>query len=284
MASVKWNLALKITVSCALLSYVFLQLDLASLKPLLHKLPFILGCGGIVGLGGLALVTSRWQALIKIATEKSIPFRKLFSYTLEGALYNNLLPGAIGGDIVRARYLNLNHDIPLKTAAKISIGERTVGLCATLALILVFTPFTENYKVLGEKLTYLLVVLGSCLSIVLYVATKKNVISQKKVFILILGLALLAQLCDVGILWFYLFNQGFNVDIFSLISIVGISYLAAAIPISLGGVGVREGVLIYLLTLTGVSSAAASLAALLLLCTRLINSLIGAIIHIKKSA
>lgn len=231
-------------------------------------------------------MASRWKQLIQIATGKMIPFRDLFSYVMVGALYNNLLPGAIGGDIVRAQALSRQHDISLKTSAKISIVERAIGLSGVLFLICATAPFANIPYLINPTIVHFLspltmIFLGGicyklCKSLSSSTMTWKKMVS-------ISALLLLAQMSDILILHFFLYVQEVSLDPINLIFCVTLAYIAAALPISLGGLGVREGVLISMFALNGVAVPVATLASMLLLCTRLMTSGLGAIVHIRKS-
>lgn len=238
----------------------------------------------------ISLLATRWRQIIEASTGQDIPFKTLFRYYLIGSLYNTILPGAIGGDVVRTKYLVDNHNVKFGTSIKIAFAERAIGLCGVLFLIFVTTPmakFPTSWKFdLSEYLTYVSAI-GSltCLACVYlicrYVSLKKMRPTQ---MLLIFSILILAQLTDALILSIFLKFQNFQIDEANLIFSVALAYIGAVLPISLGGLGVREGILVSLFSLNGIPVAGASAAAMLLLATRLIVSLLGAVLFFKKSS
>ena len=60
--------------------------------------------------------------------------------------------------------------------------------------------------------------------------------------------------------------------------VVPLVYLATVLPVSVGGLGVREGALVWLLAQAGVVSASAALLALLIYLNRVVTASVGAVL------
>jgi hypothetical protein len=95
-----------------------------------------------------------------------------------------------------------------------------------------------------------------------------------------IAVLLLAQLGDVTIAW--LFSAMFDVYLpfTAFVFIMPIVYVATVLPISLGGLGVREGVFAWLMTLYGVDVGLAVLISLLMYLTKVLVSIIGYTVYL----
>ncbi len=96
-------LAVKVTVSLALLAYLFATSDLQALEERVRTADLLLlfaavGCYVVM----LGLATWRWQLLLE-ALGVVAPLRHLTASYLVATFFNNFLPSNIGGDIVRVR-------------------------------------------------------------------------------------------------------------------------------------------------------------------------------------
>jgi uncharacterized protein (TIRG00374 family) len=96
-------LAAKVSVSLALLAYLFATSDLRALEERVRTADLLLlsaavGCYVVM----LALATWRWQLLLE-ALGCVAPMRDLTASYLVATFFNNFLPSNIGGDIVRVR-------------------------------------------------------------------------------------------------------------------------------------------------------------------------------------
>lgn len=290
MRSRNWILIIKIIISVGLLVLLAKRLSVQIVRPILPLVPLIALCGIAIGLSGIALMASRWKILILAATGKIISFKDLFSYNLVGILFSNILPGAVGGDFVKAKYLVSNHEIPIKTALKISVIERMIGLCGVLFLIFATAPYAiipQDWKTTISSFVDTISVIGSigCIvaCVVLCRSFKEKPMSATSIISVCLML-LIAQMSDVLILSICLRAQNLHIDGISLIFSVGVAYIAASLPISVGGLGVREGILVSLFALNGIPVPAAAAASVLLLCTRLLVSVCGAGVYLVSSS
>lgn len=226
----------------------------------------------------------RWKLLIPFPTRTS----RLFSIYMIGSFFNTYMPGIIGGDAVKAYYLNkelhasgnrLKKQDEEKQASLIPIiasvfMDRYIGLGALLALGLVVFPFgvsclqkaSVNWPVIwvipaaacvfvsaslaifkfriGERMKFLV---KAYKYLHFYNASKKIVL---KAFLY----SILVQL--LGILAVFIIARGLslNISVLSLLIFLPIIVLLSALPISISGIGLREGAFIFLLGSTGVSA------------------------------
>jgi hypothetical protein len=93
--------------------------------------------------------------------------------------------------------------------------------------------------------------------------------------------SLIFQLLYILMLWCLLYSLGQAVPVLSLLVAAPLSWLAAMTPVSLNGLGVREGTLVVLLVGLGVSRTQVTGAALLALVPLFIVSMLGAALTLR---
>ena len=95
----------------------------------------------------LALVTAwRWRWLVE-ALGLSMPVGAAIRYTLYGVFFNLVVPGATGGDVVKAYYAAKRTGVPTKAVVSVFV-DRAVGLFALVlfaATILFSSPSNEGW-------------------------------------------------------------------------------------------------------------------------------------------
>lgn len=128
---------LKISIVAALLWWMISsgKLDLAAMR-IFVTTPSIVICGVTVWLlGPVLLGTWRWWLLLKGAGLKCGFGRAIF-LQLIGFFFNTAMPGAVGGDIVKAIYIVRDQESPSgKTPAMLSVLlDRIVGLIGLFAM------------------------------------------------------------------------------------------------------------------------------------------------------
>jgi uncharacterized protein (TIRG00374 family) len=126
---------LKILVAVALITYLVLSGDLDwrhfriyLASPMLFLLSFI-GWAALVGLGSV-----RWWVLLKgVGIEARLS--RVIQLNFVGMFFNSTLPGAVGGDIIKAVYVMRDQGTKVKTPAMMTILlDRIVGLIALFML------------------------------------------------------------------------------------------------------------------------------------------------------
>jgi uncharacterized membrane protein YbhN (UPF0104 family) len=126
-------LAVKLSVSIALLAILFSRIDVSALwdKARDASLPWLLAAMLIYALNVLA-ATWRWHLLLA-AQDVAVPTRRLMGSYLVAAFFNNFLPSNIGGDVIRisdtARFAGSK-----TLATTVILVDRGLGL---MALVLV---------------------------------------------------------------------------------------------------------------------------------------------------
>ncbi len=228
---------------------------------------------------GTVISGVRWRILLKIQGV-DIKLGKLVNKILISTVYNLLLPGSMGGDIIRT------YDVTTQTKENkagtllATIYDKFLGLFSLLFVIILSLPFIWNeieQKLILFGLT--LVSGGVAFSLVLYSGKVPFIyrivswFSEKlKVSRLvddgisafsefkgnpratIYGLSLSSFFQLLGVInQFLLFKAlGVDVDFGLLMFAIPINRLITLIPISIGGIGLRETSLLVLLSSSGI--------------------------------
>src|SRR3972149_5188935 len=91
----------RVMISTLILGLLFSQTDTGRIRELLISLNiFVFMICLFLILGIQVIATYRWHIFVK-ADNPQVPLVKLFSFYLVGLFFNNFLPTAVGGDVVR---------------------------------------------------------------------------------------------------------------------------------------------------------------------------------------
>ncbi len=126
------------------------QLDLTLLKNLMvpqYLLPLM-----ILALVNLLILNYRWQILMK---ERQLPgsFKKTFPIYLIGLFFNYALPGAIGGDVIKAIYVAQDNPERRMDAIATVLVDRILGLYAMVLMTLAIVVWKFELMLSDPQLT-----------------------------------------------------------------------------------------------------------------------------------
>lgn len=278
-------LALKLTVSLGLLSLVFWRIDRAAFVRSLHALPWLLliGCAVLYALG-YVLSTIRWRILLG-AEGVRLPLWRLTLVYFEGAFFNLFLPTLIGGDVVRG-YLTYKLTGGNDAAVASILVDRLSGFAA-LTLIAATTLTLAFGRVNDWRIVAAIVMVAVAFVCGVAVLLSERLTRLALSVLLLLGFArfqpvlqrwveafrryrqhgaALAQtfvlsflIQGLVIVTYYFVGVGLHlgVPLVYFFLFVPLITMMAMIPISVAGLGVREGGVIYFFSTVGVDPAAA---------------------------
>lgn|GEM_PF-2025792 len=226
------------------------------------------------------LVTPRWSLILDLVGYR-IPWKALFESVLLGFFLNQMLPTAVGGDVVRAwraRQLGATWDASIHSV----LFDRATGVLISLLGAAALLPFA-GYRQGGKIVEWSIGAVAGCAILALVAlwvlgrgrGTRLAIlpginnaaaslcdsmwafVRRPSISVTVFALAALNQMLPVAAIW--ILARGLNIQLAALdIALIAfVSTLAATIPISFAGWGIREGTLVYLLGLYGVSSDAA---------------------------
>lgn len=270
--------------------------------------------GAAVLLAGLAypLQAWRWQLLLR-AQGLNSPARWIHQVFWSAQFYNSFLPGGIAGDAIRISFLwRVAPDRKAAGAASL-LADRLLGfvlLCvlATLALALYLNQRDgrgELHTMLGISsaiVVGLLVLAWSVLRTRCWEILTTRLLGEARArplhdAALILGsnlsclaqasaLSMLSWLTDFAAAWLLARSVGVAASPLVITVAVAIAYIAATLPLSIGGHGLREGALVVVLGWLGLNSInqpALPLFAAAFLAVSIGWSLFGGLVHLLAS-
>ena len=212
-----------------------------------------------------------------LATLKAnIQYADLLKIHMTGLFYNLFLPTSMGGELAKIYYLSkrLNNRITsLKSVALV----RGVGLLTNLLILTFSLAFNrELFMVVGYDKTiihgfYFVTGTIAVLSIINRVACGKNkamktIVKTMKEYILrlksfleefklemvmVVLISLVNQLIIILENFLILESLHMNVGFIGLMYIIPLTFFATLLPITIAGIGIREGAFIYFLTRYG---------------------------------
>jgi uncharacterized protein (TIRG00374 family) len=271
----KWGwLTVRVGVSLLLLSLLFLKIKPARVTQFLGGADrfLVLGCLCAYILLYL-LLAFRWQLLLNVLSLK-FPLRQLYGTYLIGVFFNNFLPTAIGGDMVRGLDLYRH-----TKKAKRLLGFTSMLIIAAVALVMLYPSFHDpwvTWVILGSTLLYV-TILVLLLSPALFVLVSRvlRALNYHQIGTRLLEfphtialytasplpllqtilLSLIIQTFTILIYFELTRALHLTIPLVDLFLFVPIISIIAMIPISLGGLGLREGISIYLFQKVGVDLA-----------------------------
>lgn len=232
-------------------------------------------------------------------------------YYMIGGFYSVVLPGAIGGDVVRLGLCVKAHGKSKALVATSIFFERACGIMVILLMASIaafYTPiFFENEQaalnliygisifVLTSFILFFFILKTSKSSLFdstqsysswkgrvveLLLNFRKLPLSKLSIFLL---LSLMAHFLDI--LGSFFLSKALHVEqpLFIFLLIMPLVYVFTTIPISIGGVGVREGVLTFFLVKVGVMPSDAVLLAFLIYLNRVLVGLVGGILQFREN-
>jgi uncharacterized protein (TIRG00374 family) len=249
----------------------------------------------------------RWQILLKT---QGIRISKgyLSSSFLIGSFFNNLLPTSVGGDIYRSVDIANKAKVSIGKSASVLVMDRFSGVITSsvYAIIALFLGFRTVGKT--SYVIPVIVFFAVCVIILFFLLNpsflglnrlvKKikflSKIREKlkevyhtfrsfKKFKLALVLALL---CSFALQFGFIVNcylaaraLGIDLSFASFIFIVPMVATIAMLPISIGGTGIRENSLVFLLVALGAPSEKSTVTSLLLFAMIITVGIIGAVVY-----
>jgi hypothetical protein len=290
--------------SAVMLGLLLPRMHLPSLLPPGHHgdtMVYLL-LGALTTLAGVVLSAWRWQrVLATFDSETRLP--NLVSHYLAGQFVGNFLPSTIGGDVLRISRLSNSSTVPGTSVFASVVIERLTGWIVlpllTLAGLLLKPSLlglgVASRLALGLSLGTLVLLAG-----ILVAAAHPRVAGRfatnegwtrfigavhlgvdslrrrPQAAAGILGVATVYQLSPVLAAWFATRALGLHLPVVALLAFVPMVAIAQVLPLSLNGLGIREGAFVIFLGPLGVSTGQAVAVGLIVYALTLAVSLLGA--------
>lgn len=248
----------------------------------------------------MVIQANRWKGLSVQGPE--IPFKTYYAYTAMGYFFNNLLPTGFGGDAVKSLAFGKKFNQTSQSISAVFLS-RIQGLLAMFLCFFIALPFALSKTdipfgytiVMSIALLTCVVIVTLCLfsdkvpiptaitdklTFIPKMQKSLSIYRQYKRQVLLSSLdSLWLQLLTLFISYAYFRAVGQNIDISILIVFTCITTVVSMLPISLNGIGIREGAQIALFTgILGIPAPIVLSAGLLGYIPLLFQALQGAIV------
>ncbi len=245
-------------------------------------------------MSGLVVQVFRWRLLAAIVLIRA-PLREFFAYYFVGAFTNLFVPGMVGGDAARALYLGRKHD-RLGPAAASAVADRLIGMMALFWIGATGASWAARDGTLPATVTTPVILIGLA-GFVVYLAgpliarlellmphrlarlagLMTPFMRRPTALIPAIVLSLLLQFEIVVCQYVLSLGLGLSIPFSLFLLCVPIANAFASIPITIAGLGLREGAYVKLFGMAGVASTDAVALGLLSFSMAVIGGLAGAI-------
>lgn len=284
MKNMPLSLMLKIILSITLIVFLITKIKFNSFEKLSANISLYIILNFSITLLSVMFMSIRWKVLCK-SIDISPRLNKLYKFYIKGMFYNIFLPGAIGGDIMRTRDLIVTYNVVKRKAIILTLVERIGGLYVLLlvgAIGILFINIPKGLIMIPIEIFYLfLLFIIVSFPVVKWIVNKRIDLAYDTI-IQVLLLSFIAQFGDIIIAWN--FSQYFDLQIpFSqFLVIMPIVYMATILPISLGGLGVREVTFVAILSLYSVETSIAVLISFLMYFVKVLVGVSGWLVFLKS--
>jgi len=304
---------LKVMISLGLIIFLLIRISPGKLMPILRGMStFHLVNALVIFFSSSLLGSLQWHLLLR-ADGIVLPFPKTFRLYFVGLFFNNFLPANVGGDAIKIYDVSRIGNDPYQVLA-ITLLDRVIGITGLCILALVATFGLLKGSGLKNVTIYIVIFLG-CVAPVLTLALNRRLSSSvRKLFgmikiwglgerfdiifshlggfrrlrLLLVRLSLLAILVQFLRVTTHIFvGKALGIEMsperfvyfFVFVPLLG---LLMVLPISINGLGIREGTGILLFTQIGFSEEQALLMELLTYVVMVVVSLMGGIFFLQR--
>lgn len=298
-----WTFWLRIGISVALLAVLATNVpDLDGILPPTHhaRTALLLASAVLVTLLGVVLSAWRWQRVLAVF-DVHVGLATLTSHYLAGLFVGNVLPSTIGGDVLRVARCSASTGSPETGFASVVL-ERLTGFVALP--VLVFAGFLARPSIVDADRSWLALLIAGvtlgALAVILFMAGHPaiagrfhgnenwtrfigavhegvdNLRRRPRLSLGVLGTALVYQASVVVAVALVFRTLDLPVPLAAVVAFVPAVAMMQVLPLSISGLGVREGMLVLFLHPFGVSNGEAIAVGLLWYASTLVVSMLGA--------
>lgn len=259
---------------------------------------------------GIWITAVRWQTLLK-TQDVTLSLSYLTSTVLIGFFFNNFLPTTIGGDVFRAYDISRKSKLRVGSSLSIIVVERGSGVisAATYAVIALFLGFTA---IGGQSIIIPIVIFFAVTLILAFFLLNPSFLKLDRLFEKVKFLAKIREKLEnvyetfksfkkykfaLAKVLFYSFclqfavilnywlaskSLGIELGLTAFIFISPVVATIAMLPISIGGIGLRENSLVLIMTSLGAMEEKAAITSLLIFFMLIVIGIIGGIIYLVR--
>ena len=283
--------ALKVVVSATLLYLVFSKLGVANLWETLKQSSLISFIAAFV-----LVLGSKWLSHLRLqhylgSIDLSIPQLSHWKLYLQGMFYNLFLPGGIGGDAYKAYVLSRHFPVKVKRIVAALFLDRLSGLTALTALTLLISslyfglyaaPIDSVLKSVQPLMRYA-IVLTPLVVLAFYAIHRIWFSYTLSVFYPTTALSVVLQAIQVVAAYVLLLGLGSFENAWPFLLIFTLSSMLSVLPLSIGGIGLREVTFFYGAQWLQLDSEMAVALSVLFFAINALVSLLGLPYHFKPA-
>lgn len=300
----KLILTLKILVGAGIIFFLFRRIDLKCLTSKLFSMrwSYLIGCLFLFSLAEI-LHSYRWKILLKCKSIK-VSIGKLIYLNFVGLFFNLFFPSTIGGDMARMYQLSKHTKNTSEAVASVFM-ERGIGFFALLCLtpIMVFYS-SKQIETHGFFFPIILLFLTVMITLFVLVSLRglmkrwhsannnyyKKIAHFHDVFYsyrcykknILFAVAISLIMIFLGIIITYMISHGLRlyIPLNYFIIFVPLIALITMIPVSIHGIGLREGAFVFFFSRAGLSTSDALSISLISYVLVLIFGIIGGMAYV----
>lgn len=300
----RWKVALRLGLSAVFLVLLFTKMpnrdgiSIPDGHPL--RTAALLGLAVVTAFVGIVLSAWRWQLVLRLFDAR-VRLRTLTAHYLAGQFVSNVLPSTVGGDIVRIARCGKTIDSNTNAFGSVVL-ERLTGMIALPMLVIL--GFVIRPSLLQVNHAWLALFTAAAtlgvLALILVAAGHPSLAGRfasnenwtrfigavfqgvdrarhdRAQMLRVLGAALVYQLSILTAYAVIFRALGVTLPIAAAFAFIPAVSMLQVIPLSFGGLGVREGALVWFRYGLGVTAGAAATAGLLWYASLFVVSLVGA--------
>ncbi|RME45134.1 MAG: UPF0104 family protein [Chloroflexi bacterium] len=254
-------------------------------------------------LAGVPLRAYRWQGLLS-ALHVAVPLRRLVSLYFVGTFFNNILPTGVGGDVVRAYELSKD-GAGAAAAASTVLVDRAAGLLVLLAVALISTLFSFRMIDLNLALVIAGISLGSFAGVAVllwddlwrkvarHLPALRRLLARRgleafyrslqvyrgRAVVKALVLSFIFNVVLIAVNYLIALSMGVNISLWYFLLFIPLISFSLILPVSVSGLGVREGAYVLLFGQAGVTAPLALAMSFAFYALNVATGLIGGVIY-----
>jgi len=293
------SLLLRVGISGGLLAWVLSTLDLASMWAHAKVLnPWAWGAALLFSIASQSLCSLRWWTLTTALGIRA-GVARIWRLYVEGLFFSLCLPSTIGGDVVKVFRLCATKSGRVLAALSVA-ADRVAGLFGVLIIGLAAMTGRKlevsGLATLGIGAGFLL---ATCVAVWLGMWIMRRVHAslategrldnllrplipyqdRPGVLIAAIGQSIVIQLLNATILVALGWGLGLDIPLVAYYSVAPLVALALALPLSINGVGVREGLIVVLLREYGVAADLSAALGLLWFTVTVTTGLLAGLVY-----
>ncbi|MFA4947767.1 MAG: lysylphosphatidylglycerol synthase transmembrane domain-containing protein [Candidatus Krumholzibacteriia bacterium] len=304
----------KIAVSVGLIAFLFYKLSPENLFAHLSRVsPWQLVISTVIFFISVGLGAYQWHLLLK-AGGIALPFAKTFKVYFVGLFFNNFLPAGVGGDVMKIYDVTRVGNDPHQVFA-VTMLDRVIGIAGLCILALAASCILLAGEGLYNLYLYIVIFAGCVAPVLALIMNKRlsrgvrllfgkitfwglggrfdaifrHLGEYRRLRMLLVRLTVLAMVVQfLRVVTHVFVAQSLGIAVTNLHFIqffvfVPLLSLIMILPISINGLGVREGAGILLFTQIGFSKEQALLMELITYAIMVMVSLVGGFFYVQRS-